>query len=91
MTPELLISLSILSPVIGALAVAIVGRNDDGGSNPRDGATVLATLFTFGFGGQLGGPIMAGDRPELSLFEVLPGLAIAFKVEPLGMLYALVA
>lgn len=91
MTPELLISLSILSPVIGALAVAIVGRNDDGGSNPRDVATVLATLFTFGFVVQLVGPIMSGDRPELSLFEVLPGLAIAFKVEPLGMLFALVA
>ena len=27
----------------------------------------------------------------MSLFEVLPGLAIAFKVEPLGMLFALVA
>ena len=91
LTPELLISLSILSPVIGALAVAIVGRNDDGGNNPRDVATVLATLFTFGFVVQLVGPIMSGDRPELSLFEVLPGLAIAFKVEPLGMLFALVA
>jgi len=91
LTPDQLIALSILSPAIGALAIAVIGRNDDGGHTPRDIMTIVATLFTFGFVVQLVGPVMAGDRPELSLFEILPGLAIAFKVEPLGMLFALVA
>ena len=76
---------------MGALAIAVVGRNNGGGHNPRDVVTVLATLFTFGFVVQLVSPVMSGNRPELSLFEVLPGLAIAFKVEPLGILFALVA
>ena len=91
MTPDQLIALSIFSPVMGALAIAVVGRNNGGGHNPRDVVTVLATLFTFGFVVQLVSPVMSGNRPELSLFEVLPGLAIAFKVEPLGILFALVA
>ena len=91
MTPDQLIALSIFSPAMGALAIAVVGRNNGGGHNPRDVVTVLATLFTFGFVVQLVSPVMSGDRPELSLFEVLPGLAIAFKVEPLGILFALVA
>ena len=35
--------------------------------------------------------VMAGARPGAALVEVVPGLAIAFQVEPLGMLFALVA
>jgi multicomponent Na+:H+ antiporter subunit D len=91
LTPDQLIALSILSPAVGALAIALIGRNNDAGYNPRDIVTVIATLITFGFVVKLAGPVVAGDRPELSLFEVLPGLAIAFKIEPLGMLFALVA
>ena len=37
------------------------------------------------------GPVFAGARPEALNIEVVPGLALAFKVEPLGMLFALVA
>ena len=35
--------------------------------------------------------VMGGARPAVVLGEVLPGLAIALEVEPLGMLFALVA
>ena len=35
--------------------------------------------------------VLAGGRPALTLLEVLPGLQIAFEVEPLGMLFALIA
>jgi multicomponent Na+:H+ antiporter subunit D len=34
---------------------------------------------------------MAGGRPAVALFELLPGLEIALRVEPLGMLFALIA
>ena len=91
MTLSQLIAFSILTPAVGALAVAIVGRNNDEGNNARDWTTVVATLITFGFVVQLVGPVMDGARPELVLFEVLEGVPIAFQVEPLGMLFALVA
>src|SRR5690606_31506979 len=35
--------------------------------------------------------VLAGNRPTLDLIEVMPGLVIAFEVEPLGLLFALVA
>jgi multicomponent Na+:H+ antiporter subunit D len=35
--------------------------------------------------------VLAGQQPERSLLDIVPGLTIAFKVEPLGMLFALVA
>jgi multicomponent Na+:H+ antiporter subunit D len=36
-------------------------------------------------------PVLAGARPEALNLEVVPGLALAFKVEPLGVLFALIA
>ena len=36
------------------------------------------------------GPVLDGARPE-ALFEIVPGFVLAFAVEPLGMLFALVA
>jgi multicomponent Na+:H+ antiporter subunit D len=35
--------------------------------------------------------VLSGARPVLQLIEVMPGLALAFRIEPLGMLFALVA
>jgi multicomponent Na+:H+ antiporter subunit D len=35
--------------------------------------------------------LLAGARPGLTLTEVLPGIGIAFSVEPLGMLFATLA
>ena len=37
------------------------------------------------------GPVLAGARPERAYPRVVPGFALAFTVEPLGMLFALVA
>ena len=35
--------------------------------------------------------VAAGGRPRIDLVEVLPGVALAFEVEPLGILFGLVA
>ncbi len=35
--------------------------------------------------------VLAGGRPEVRLLEPIPGLPVAFRVEPLGMLFALIA
>ena len=35
--------------------------------------------------------LFAGERPAVEVSQVLPGLSIAFKVEPLGMLFAALA
>ena len=91
MDPALLIGLAIATPLVGALAVAIAGRNNDGGDNVRDAVTVVATLVTFAWVVQLLPLVLDGQRPALTLFEVMDGVPIAFEVEPLGMLFGLVA
>ena len=87
MNPDAVILACIAVPVVGALLVALTGR----WPNVRESVTLLsaATLFAlvlFLFHG-----VAAGARPEALVAEMMPGLSIAFAVEPLGMLFALVA
>ncbi|RMH21102.1 MAG: monovalent cation/H+ antiporter subunit D family protein [Acidobacteria bacterium] len=87
MSPEQAIAAALLVPLLGAAGVLLCRRRP----NVREAVTVLATLLTFGAVASLVPAVTAGGRPGLELFEVLPGLPLAFAVEPLGMLFALVA
>ena len=84
---EGLILAAVLVPFIGALVIPFFHRQP----NIREAVTLatagLLCLVAFA----LLAPVLDGARPELLLIEVLPGLELAFKVEPLGMLFALVA
>lgn len=81
------IALAIAVPALGALAVSLSGR----APNVRESLTTIATFVTFGLVAGLVPEVMSGARPGLTLVELLPGIPIRFEVEPLGMLYALVA
>lgn len=91
MSPAALMCAAVLTPLCGALVVALLGRKNDRGDNVRDGATILVSLLTFGFVVQLVSPVMRGERPEMVLAEWIPGMELAFKLEPLGLIFALVA
>jgi multicomponent Na+:H+ antiporter subunit D len=87
MTPEIAIALSLALPLLGTLGILLTGR----WPNLRESVTITTSVLTFGVVLTLIDPIMAGARPAWSVFEVMPGVTLAFEVEPLGMLYALVA
>ncbi|GAB1392216.1 proton-conducting transporter membrane subunit [Rhodocyclaceae bacterium] len=79
--------LAFLIPLLGALGIALAGK----WPNLRECVTLTTAVVLFGTVLQLLDPVLAGQRPELVLFELLPGLSIAFRVEPLGMLFGLIA
>ena len=81
------ILLSILIPVVGAVLIALCGRRP----NLREAVTLLTSGLMFLAVLSLMPDVMAGGRPEAVLIEMLPGLPIRFEVEPLGMMFALVA
>jgi multicomponent Na+:H+ antiporter subunit D len=81
------LALAFLIPLLGALGIALAGK----WPNLREGITLTTAIVLFGTVLQLLDPVLAGQRPELTLFEILPGLTIAFQVEPLGMLFGLIA
>lgn len=87
MTPELAILGAIAIPVAGAAGVAACRRTP----NLREAVTLTAAALLLLTAGTLLSPVLGGARPSLRLFEIIPGVPIAFGVEPLGMLFALVA
>jgi len=80
---------ALLTPLAGALLVALTGRRP----NVRETMTALASLATLAWVLWLVPAVaLEGNRPELVLArDMLPGVDLAFQVEPLGLLYALVA
>ncbi|MFH1872547.1 MAG: proton-conducting transporter membrane subunit [Pseudomonadota bacterium] len=87
MSPEHTILAALLLPMLGAAGIALVGK----APNLRESVTLGTAALLFACVAQLLAPVMAGSRPAVTLLEPLPGLPIAFEVEPLGMLFALIA
>ncbi len=87
MSAQTAILATLLLPLIGALGIALAGK----APNLREGITLVTSVVLCACVVQLLDPVLAGKRPELQLFELLPGLPIAFRVEPLGMIFGLVA
>ena len=87
MTTDQLILAILLLPVLGALGMALARR----WPNLRESVTLLTALLLFAAVMQLLAPVLAGLRPEFAWLEPLPGLPVAFRVEPLGMIFALIA
>lgn len=87
MIPEHLVLLAAVTPFIAALIIPLCHNRP----NLRETVTLASagSLCMTVFG--LLAPVLAGARPELHVIDVVPGLTLAFKVEPLGMLFALVA
>ena len=87
MSSALAICLSLVVPLAGALLLVLAGRYP----NLREAVTLLTAALLFVIVASLYPAVAAGEHPELELFELLPGLGFAFRLEPLGMLFALVA
>ncbi|MDD2844539.1 MAG: monovalent cation/H+ antiporter subunit D family protein [Rhodoferax sp.] len=87
LTPEQAILASMVVPLTGALLISLAGRRP----NLREAITLLTAAVLLSVVLTLLPLVLAGGRPSLVLFSLLPGLNIAFQVEPLGMLFALIA
>ena len=87
LAPEQAILAALVVPLVGALLIALAGRMP----NLREGITLVTAALLLSCVLSLLPAVLAGERPSISLFTLLPGLDVAFTVEPLGMLFALIA
>ncbi|MEX0935922.1 MAG: proton-conducting transporter membrane subunit [Gemmatimonadota bacterium] len=87
MSPGALALLAVFLPLAGSLAVLALRRSP----NAREGATLLTAGALFGVVWSLLGPVREGAESALSLVEVVPGITIGLDVEPLGLVFALIA
>ncbi len=87
MAPEDMILASLLIPTVAALLIPLFHRVP----NLREAVTLIAAVALATVTWSLYPQIIDGMRPELKVWDVGQGLTLSFKVEPLGMLFALVA
>lgn len=87
MNPDTQILTALILPLCGALGIGLARKFP----NLREGITLATSVLLFFSVIQLLDPVLAGARPEITLLEPLLGMPIAFRVEPLGMLFALIA
>ena len=95
MSPSTLIALALIVPTVVAVLIPFVAARP----NIREAVTLIGAGLLFAVVLQMLPLVLAGEEVALHLFtvvpagasELLPELTIAFSVEPLGMLFALVA
>ncbi|MBM3567322.1 MAG: monovalent cation/H+ antiporter subunit D family protein [Alphaproteobacteria bacterium] len=79
--------LAMAVPLAGALLIAL----SHGRPNQREAVTLVTAGVMFGLVASLVPEVLAGGRPATQPWSILPGLELRFTLEPLGMLFALVA
>ncbi len=87
MSPSPVVLLAPIVPFLGALLIWVFRDHP----NPREAVTLLTATVLFGLVASLFPEVSGGLRPSALLAEPIPGLALAFVVEPLGLLFALSA
>ena len=81
------ITLTMLVPLAGAVLIGLTGR----WPNLREAVTVVTSLTLFLLVLTLLEPVQQGVSQQATWFTVLPGVDLAFEIEPLGMLFGLIA
>lgn len=74
-------------PLAGALLIGLVGCRP----NLREAVTLSISTLLFLTVLSILPQVLADERPQILLLTILPGLEVAFRAEPLGMLFSLVA
>ncbi len=87
LTAEAAIFWALAAPLVGMALIALTGWRP----NVREAVTLITAVTTFALVARIFPDVAAGRQPEFTLVEMLPGLTIAFKVEPLGMAFAGIA
>jgi len=82
-----LILASLALPIAGAIILYALGRFP----TLRNSIPLITSCSLFALVSILTIEVMDGNVPEISLFNFAPGLPFAFKIEPLGALFALLS
>ena len=81
------IILTLITPLIGAVGIFLSANKP----NLRETVTLLTAAVLFAFVYFLLQIVLEGQNASIQLLPVIPGLMIAFNIEPLGMLFATIA
>ena len=87
MSAEMLMLMAMLLPLLGAVGIVVTRHTP----NVREVVTLVSAALVAVLVIHIANRFLQGETFALSVAEPLPGISIAFKIEALGMLFALVA
>ena len=87
MSPAGVMQLAVALPAAASVPIVITGRSP----NLREAVTLITAAVVLLLVASAVPGVLAGDRPEVTLLEIMPRLTLTLRLEPLGMLFALVA
>ncbi|MEX2366569.1 MAG: proton-conducting transporter membrane subunit [Pseudohongiellaceae bacterium] len=87
-TPENILPLVIILPLVAAVLIRLTGESNP---NLREGITIVTSVVLLLLLLDLAPVVMEGGRPTFFIAEPFPGIPLQLTLEPLGMLFALVA
>ncbi len=87
MSAETLLLATLILPLLGAVGIILARRTPD----EREGVTLTIAALTAILVIVIAARFLDGETFAVTLFEPMPGISIAFEIEALGMLFALVA
>lgn len=86
-SPAFAIPLSLALPIAGCFAIWLLDKQP----NLREAATLITGALLFLLALIIFGAVGSGAQPGFILFEVIDGLPISFKAEPLGAMFGVIA
>lgn len=84
---ETMLQICIILPMLAVVGIVAAGRKP----NLREAVSIGTSIVLLYFVVQLYQGIQRGENISVTWWELLPGLQISFNIEPLGMLFALIA
>lgn len=79
--------LAVAVPGLAALAILLLNNRE----KLRDVVSPMAAIAMFAIVASMAPTVLAGGTIDLRLFEILPGIDFAFRVDALGMVFATVS
>ena len=87
MSTETRMYLMLVMPLLATALTVLFGRRP----NLREACQLVVGAGLFAIACSLAPRVFAGDRPACRLWEFIPGFELGLELEPLGMLFAMVA
>ncbi len=84
---ETMLQLTIILPLISILGIILAKKSP----NIREGVSVITSLILIYVVINLYQALLAGNNIDVFWWEIMPNLSVNFSIEPLGVIFALIA
>lgn len=84
---EVMLQLTIAIPLLAIVGIILANKTP----NIREGITISASILLLFIVASLYQSLLSGKNVNVFWWDIMPNLSISFSIEPLGMLFALIA